>query len=98
FLLGGDPGETFSKAERLHDPSELALLFESHPGFSSSIIRFDPMSQVYSLAGEMPQPSPVTTPYVVTRDDVILVSGEARAGVRTPRVGRPSLPASRGRG
>ena len=91
LLLGGDTGETFSQAEKTNDKAEQAKLFESHPGFSSSIIRFDPVHQTYTVVGQMPHPSPVTTPCVVTKDGVILASGEARAGVRTPRVWRATL-------
>jgi N-acetylneuraminic acid mutarotase len=89
LLLGGDSGEVFSCAEQLQDnkPEQMKLL-ESHPGFSKDIIRFDPIKLTCEVAGEMPQPSPVTTPCVAQDGSVILISGEARAGVRTPHVWR----------
>ena len=95
LLLGGDSGETFAQAEKLQDKEQLAALFESHPGFSTSIIGFDPAHQTYTIAGQMPKPSPVTTPCIVMRNELIVVSGEARAGVRTPKVWRAWI-ASRG--
>jgi sialidase-1 len=91
LLLGGDAGETFAQAEKLQDKQELARLFESHPGFSTSVIRYDPARATYSVVGEMPHPSPVTTPCVVLRNEVILASGEARAGIRTPKVWRAMI-------
>jgi N-acetylneuraminic acid mutarotase len=88
LLLGGDTGENFSHAELLRNKGsqdELAKLMESHRGFSSSIIQFDPSTKAYSVIGRMPEPSPVTTPCGVWNDGVALISGEIRAGVRTPK-------------
>jgi N-acetylneuraminic acid mutarotase len=93
LLLGGDTGETFSKAETLQNnkPEQIGVL-EAHPGFSPRIIRFDPVRQDYKVVGSMPHPSPVTTPCVICGDKMILAAGEARAGVRTPKVWEAGLP------
>jgi N-acetylneuraminic acid mutarotase len=93
LLLGGDTGETFSKAETLQNnkPEQIKVL-EAHPGFSPRIIGFDPLKKEYKVVGSMPHPSPVTTPCVVSDDKMILAAGEARAGVRTPKVWEAGLP------
>lgn len=100
FLIGGDKGETFHKTELLireinneQDSSKKAaltaeknLLQEGHPGFSNVVLSYDVEKDEWSQAGQVPFAVPVTTTAVRFGDQVILASGEIRAGVRTPHI------------
>ena len=73
-LLGGDNGSRYG----FQPPTE-------HPGFSASILLWHPNRTHNHLAGVLTV-SRVTTPTVIWRDEIIVPSGEARPGVRSPAV------------
>lgn len=100
FIFGGDNAETFHKVETIiaelnktTDPvqkerlnAQKAQLQNDHPGFSHQSWSYDigqkkwyPLSPV---AGE----SPVTTSAIIYGDQIIIPSGEKRAGVRTDQI------------
>jgi N-acetylneuraminic acid mutarotase len=101
LLLGGDPGGLFTTIEDLRHrigatkdaeakkpvQAELEHLLDTHPGFTSDVLRFETSSRTYSRATfELPNPPPVTTtPCVASNGRLLLISGEIRPGVRTPR-------------
>ncbi|MDO9377048.1 MAG: hypothetical protein Q7T76_21660 [Ferruginibacter sp.] len=100
WMLGGDKGATFHKTELLIAAISLekdaakkqALILEknklqaTHPGFSNEVLRFNTLTGEWSTAGSIPFDVPVTTTACQWGADLIIASGEIRAGVRTPRV------------
>ena len=101
FLFGGDAGMTFNKTEELifaiskeEDPGKRHMLNQqkaslqaAHPGFSSEILHYNACDDEWSVDGRLPFDAPVTTTAVATRDgEVIIPSGEIRAGVRSPLI------------
>jgi len=100
ILLGGDTGEAFAQAEQIRraidratDSSEQQALREklieasaNHPGFAGSIVEFDPIARSYKTIGSLPAPAPVTAPALLWDNNVVLLSGEIRAAVRSPKV------------
>jgi len=99
-LIGGDDGERFLRRERLEraikeakDPSqadalrkELAGEFEKHPGFKAEILSYNTRTDTWAVAGQFPTTSHVTTAAVEWQGGVVIVSGEIRPGVRTPKI------------
>ncbi|CAL1516728.1 N-acetylneuraminate epimerase [Chitinophaga sp. MM2321] len=106
FLFGGDKGTTFHQSETLNaatgrekDPVKKQALIEqrirlqsTHPGFSNEILVYNTATDVWSVAGSIPFETPVTTVAVAWGNDVIIPSGEIRAGVRTPQLLLGKLP------
>lgn len=106
LLFGGDKGATFHKVEALiaaiaHEPDpvkkqqlheEKAALQSSHPGFSSEVLLYNTITDVWTATDPVPFAGQVTTTAVRWGDDLIIPSGEIRAGVRTPDIirGTPS--------
>lgn len=100
YLFGGDRGGTFHKTEELiaaiqaaTDPQQQQQLIdsknelqESHPGFSNEILVYQLSADSWSVAGNIPFDTPVTTTAVTWNGAVILPSGEIRAGVRTNQI------------
>lgn len=100
FLFGGDRGLVYNDTERLiyrineakeerlkqRLLNEKARLQQQHPGFSREILRYSLRDDRWSAAAELPFETPVTTAAVGTPDRVFLVSGEIRAGVRSPYI------------
>lgn len=100
YLFGGDRGETFHKTEELIAAIRMAtdevqkeelthaknILQESHPGFSHEILVYHPLDNSWSVAGQLPFTVPVTTTAIVWDDQIIIPSGEIRAGVRTAQI------------
>jgi len=43
------------------------------------------MTQTYREIGKLPAPAPVTAACVRRNDDILILSGEIRAGVRSPK-------------
>jgi N-acetylneuraminic acid mutarotase len=98
LLIGGDKGETFSKVEALlvqisHETDALKKeqliaqkneLQQLHPGFNRECLVYDPSRNTWSNAGIIPYVTPVTTTALHWNGQIILPSGEIRAGVRTP--------------
>ena len=73
-VLGGDDGANVD-----FEPKE------KHPGFPRSILVFDVRTQKWIYSGEVPF-SLVTTNAVLWNDQIVVPGGEARPGVRSPRV------------
>ena len=63
--------------------SKTALL-EGHPGFSPQILRYSALLDSWEVDGAFPRGLPVTSTLLSWGDDLVLVSGEIRPGVRTP--------------
>lgn len=98
-LLGGDRGETFRATEELlvsiSNEKDLSrkdsltrqknLLQEGHPGFSREVLKYSTTEDTWSVIGEIPSDTPVTTAAIMlSNSDILIPGGEIRAGVRTP--------------
>ena len=100
LIFGGDKGETFHKTETLiaainaekNESKKQELiqqknqLQETHPGFSKEVLLYNIETDEWKAIGEIPFSSPVTTTAIRWGNDVIIPSGEIRAGVRTPQI------------
>ncbi|MBN9351741.1 MAG: hypothetical protein J0H55_13760 [Chitinophagaceae bacterium] len=100
LLFGGDRGETFHKTEILIQKiktekdsagknsliSEKNKLQENHPGFSKAVLLYDLKKNNWEMIGDIPFPTPATTLAVKFKNEVIIPSGEIRAGIRTPHI------------
>ena len=108
LLFGGDKGETFSKEEKINAAiriekdeqkikdltKEKIALLEAHPGFTSEVLLYNTITDTWEATNSLPPGSPVTTTAIKWDDDIIIPSGEIKAGVRTPRIliGNPLSP------
>lgn len=100
LLMGGDRGETFHQVETLiaaidreKDPvkkaalnKQKAVLQSGHPGFSRQVLYYALSNDTWRKGGTIPFPVPVTTHALSWNGNVYLVSGEIKAGVRTPNI------------
>lgn len=100
LLFGGDKGIVFNKAETLiaaisneTDPekkksltAEKNTLQANHPGFSREILKYNIGKNEWTLIGQLPYETPVTTTAVKGKHGIIIPSGEIKAGVRTPGI------------
>ncbi|MBS1681249.1 MAG: hypothetical protein JST48_06020 [Bacteroidetes bacterium] len=100
LLFSGDTGETFSRVEKLlaeiknetdlKRKKELSekknVLLSSHPGFNKEILKYNTVTDSWEKTGTIPFDGQVTTTAVKWNDDVIIPTGEIRAGVRTPAI------------
>lgn len=100
LLFGGDKGETFHKTEELiaviskeTDPAKKQSLNEqktqvqsTHPGFSKEVFIYSTVHDKWSMLGSIPFDVPVTTAAVEWGGDVLIPSGEIKAGIRTPQI------------
>jgi N-acetylneuraminate epimerase len=98
LLFGGDKGETFSKEEKLSSSirnetdeqknktlvKEKIALLEAHPGFTSDVLLYNTITDTWEKTNPLPPDAPVTTTAVKWGEDIIIPSGEIKAGVRTP--------------
>jgi len=81
LVLGGDTGADVGKDLR-----------EGHPGFSPEILAYHTITDTWVMAGTLPKNPdaslwpPVTTTTTEWRGRIIVPSGEARPGIRTPQV------------
>ncbi|QEG00723.1 Sodium/glucose cotransporter [Stieleria maiorica] len=78
FVLGGDDGELFGRADELKD---------DHPGFIRQALAYHTITDTWTSAGPTPI-NQVTTIAVELDDSIIVASGEVRPRVRTPSVYR----------
>jgi N-acetylneuraminate epimerase len=99
-LLGGDKAETFSKEERINAAirnekdetknkqlvAERIALLEAHAGFTSDVLLYNTITDTWKKINPLPASSPVTTTALKWNNDIIIPSGEVKAGVRTPRI------------
>ncbi len=100
LLFGGDRGTIFSKVENylslinkatarqekeklIQEKNQILL---SHPGFSKEILFYDVRTQIITKEGLIPYATPVTTNAFWWDRDVVIPSGEIKAGVRTPQI------------
>ncbi|RMF40851.1 MAG: sodium:solute symporter [Planctomycetota bacterium] len=86
FILSGDDGRLFGRAEELRD---------RHPGFARRSWAYHTITDRWVSAGATPQ-NQVTTTAVVWRDRIVLPTGEIRPRVRTSAVWSITLPPSSG--
>ena len=77
LVVGGDDG------------AQAALAPTAHRGFPRDILAYDPATDRWTQAGEVPF-SLVTTPLTIWRNRIVVPGGEARPGVRSPRVWTPT--------
>jgi cyclically-permuted mutarotase family protein len=98
LMLGGDKGETFHKVETMISAinaekdetkkQELILqknkLQSTHPGFSPEVLQYNTITDEWAVYDSIPFETPVTTMAIRWGNDVIIPSGEIRAGVRSP--------------
>jgi len=97
LVLGGDTGKTFHQTEILlaaiageNDPvrkqafaSQKNNLQYTHPGFSREILEYNTITGTCSAAGTLPFETPVTTHAFLWNNEIVIPTGETRAGVRT---------------
>lgn len=100
LLFGGDRGERFNKVEQTISNINLEKaqfkkenlisiknkLLEFHPGFSNEILLYNTQKNIWLSNGFIPFNASVTTNLVQWADEIIIPSGEIKAGVRTPRI------------
>jgi N-acetylneuraminate epimerase len=100
FVFGGDRGETFHKTELLIAEiakekdeerkqklnEEKAVLQASHPGFSKEVLLYNAAKDKWTKTGCIPFDAPVTTTAIKWNKEVVIPSGEIKAGVRTPQI------------
>lgn len=107
LMFGGDTGATFSVVEALmtaiqNERDEIkkqALVVRKnkiqseHPGFSREILVYNIAQDSWTTLGSIPFETPVTTTVIESGNEVIIPSGEIKAGIRTPRllIGRLSM-------
>lgn len=107
LMFGGDTGATFSVVEALmtaiqNERDEIkkqALVVRKnkiqseHPGFSREILVYNIAQDSWTTLGTIPFETPVTTTAIESGNEVIIPSGEIKAGIRTPRllIGRLSM-------
>lgn len=100
MVCSGDKGEVFSKVEIMNSAiekepdqrkkqvlmDEKISLLTTHPGFSKDILLYDTITDEWLKIGQLPFDAPVTTTLVKWGTDLILPSGEIKAGVRSPKI------------
>ena len=67
-------------------PDIVTWLYDHHTGFNRELLLYDTLHSRWHVVGDFPGPSQVTTPAARLGDDLVLVSGEVRPGIRTPAV------------
>lgn len=100
LVFGGDKGETFSQVEKLlaaiqneKDEQKKKDLIErknaiqsNHPGFSNEILLYNIARDTWTSVGLIPFETPVTTIAIKAGNQIIIPSGEIKAGVRASRI------------
>ncbi|MES2006070.1 MAG: hypothetical protein V4450_16245 [Bacteroidota bacterium] len=100
LVAGGDKGETFRKVEQMlvaikaeKDSVKKEQLVQSknkllrnHPGFNRNSLVYNAVSDQWETLAPMPIEARVTTTAVIWGEDIVIPSGEIRAGVRTPQL------------
>ncbi|MHC4176132.1 MAG: sodium:solute symporter family protein [Planctomycetota bacterium] len=82
-VIGGDDGD---------DAFRVAELKDDHPGFPPEVLVYHTITNTWTVRGAFPKDAaretwpPVTTNTAVWRGRYVVPSGEARPGVRTPKV------------
>ena len=78
FVLGGDNGEHFGRADELKD---------NHPGFFKNALTYHTITDTWITAGPLPA-NHVTTTAVKWKGSIVIATGEVRPRVRSPKVYR----------
>lgn len=100
ILFGGDKGDRFNMVEtqisKINLENDTVVknklnlvknnLLETHPGFSGEILLYHIQKNQWISNGLMPFTTAVTTQAVQWGNEVVIPSGEIKAGVRTPRI------------
>lgn len=100
LLFGGDKATVFHKVETLmlainaeNDPIKKMKLIQeknaiqaAHQGFSKEVLLYNFQKDAWQVIDFLPFPTPVTTTAVKWGSQIILPSGEIKAGVRTPDI------------
>lgn len=100
LLFGGDAGETFHKTEGLIAAisketdeekkkalnEEKATVQATHPGFCRQVFLYNTKKKQWQKLDCIPFELPVTTTAIQWNDEVLIPSGEVKAGVRTPQI------------
>ncbi len=76
YVLGGDDGSKFFKADELKD---------DHPGFPKESFAYHTITNTWTPTGTTPQ-NHVTTVPLIWNNRIVIASGEVRPRVRTPAV------------
>lgn len=71
LVIGGDDG------------SQVSVAPTAHQGFPRDVLAYDPVSDAWTRAGEVPY-SLVTTTLTTWRNQIVVPGGEAKPGVRSP--------------
>jgi N-acetylneuraminic acid mutarotase len=61
-------------------------LLNNHPGFTNDVLLFNTVTDTWTKIDSIPYKSQVTTTALWWGEDIIIPSGEIRAGVRTPNI------------
>lgn len=100
LYIGGDRGETYHAIEErllaissaANGEKKQALMEEKnrlqqhHPGFSKDVLFYNTDADRWAIGGPFPFDAPVTTRAVTLDNDIFLLSGEIRPGVRSPAI------------
>lgn len=100
LVFSGDQGETFHKAEKLiaeiareNDADTKEALNQqkielqsNHPGFSTATLKYNLVKNSWTVLNNPMPYGTVTTSAVSIDNEVIIVGGEIKAGVRTPNI------------
>ncbi len=100
LLFGGDKGETFHKVEMLiaainaeKDEVKKQQLTQqknklqmSHPGFCKDVLCYNTITGEWNVVDSIPFNTPVTTVACKWGNDVLIPSGEIKAGIRSPYI------------
>lgn len=100
LIFGGDDGKLLLERDEMErrirrgpdqvEIDSLSLLlknsFSNHPGFSQQVYAFNTITNSFQRIGSMPFLAPVTTNSVLWDDQIVLVSGEIKPGIRTPAI------------
>lgn len=100
LLFGGDKGVVFHQTETLiaainkekDEAKKQALIQQkaelqsAHPGFSSDVLEYNTIKDEWKKIDTIPFPGQVTTSAVKWDDEILIPSGEIKAGVRTPNI------------
>ncbi len=98
LLIGGDDGTRFTQVEKMlgaiHQETDSILktdligkkneLQRTHPGFRKEMLLLKAGESEWKLVGKLPFDPPVTTQLLRWQNQLVLPSGEIRAGVRSP--------------
>ena len=105
LLIGGDAGVRFKKRfllekaraaaqdtlEKKRLDHTLTEEFIHHPGFNKQILAYHTVTNTFVKIDTFPGMMPVTTKALIWGQDIFLVSGEIRPGVRTSDVWKGAL-------